>query len=296
MTRIGRRLSTKWQSVKQRLVHGGHSARHWLLGSELADTIIILLTNPRSGSTWLLDMLRCHPSISMHLRYEVYDRLGLGGRRYPRDLSGYSDAARKIEVVPETWEGIPQQKIEIEGTDGEEKANIEKIHPHFFDHRVPSFVERAKSLAAERNVRFIYQVRDPKATLVSFLEYKRRNSSWDHRALDEIPAHLRRIYESILDVSELIPGLAVDYDALSADVVSETERVLCFARGVDTVGVDIQRIQDKTSREKRKSTGTSFVGEKRSGEFIDDYEAYFAEHRNELDRCYAAYDALRSTV
>src|SRR5687767_14804356 len=50
------------------------------------ERLVLILCNPRSGSTWLLDALRCHPAIELHPRYTVFARLGSVGRRYPLDL------------------------------------------------------------------------------------------------------------------------------------------------------------------------------------------------------------------
>jgi hypothetical protein len=283
LKRIYRRTLAAY-SVAEHYVYAFQNTR------KIGDTLVIILANPRSGSTWLLDMIRCHPSISIHPRYEVYDRLGLEGRRYPRDLSGVSSPSRKIEVTPENWEAVP-----INCAAAGKRINIEKIHPHFFDHRVSNFIEKIKSFSPECDVRLIYHVRDPKATLVSFLEYKRRNPSWDHRALNEIPSHLRRIYTSILDVSQSVPGLAMDYSTLSADTEAELERAFRFIVEKGTKKPNIQRIRKKTNREKRKAAKNSFVGEKRSGELVNEYNEYFVRHQAEIDRCYDAYNALLNT-
>ena len=64
------------------------------------ENIIILCTIPRSGSTWLSDLLCCHPSINYFQRYSIYEELKISGRRYPVDLTGIDGANRLIETSP----------------------------------------------------------------------------------------------------------------------------------------------------------------------------------------------------
>lgn len=232
----------------------------------------------------------------MYPRYWIYRELGLHGRRYPRDLSGISENGREIEVSPGDWENIPWMDASLTGEYRDATISIEKIHPHFFDHEVNAFVKNVSSLSSSHNLKLIYQVRDPKETLVSFLEYKRRKPDWDYRRLDEIPPHLRRIYESIRDVSQAISGLVVDYETLENDVAAELDRIVHFATGDRMSKEDLRAVQAETSREEKELSETAFVGSTCSGALVDDYESYFATHSDELDRCYAAYNALRSST
>jgi hypothetical protein len=228
----------------------------------------------------------------MHPRYRIHQKLDLHGRRYPRDLSGTSENGRPIEVSPGDWENIPRMDGTLSGEYRGAAVNIEKIHPHFFDYDVSNFVKNLSSSFGSHDLKLVYQVRDPKETLVSFLEYKRRKPDWDHRRLDEIPSHLRRIYESMRDVSQAVPGLVVDYETLANDVSVELNRVVHFATGNRMSEEDVRAVQSETSREKKESSETSFVGSTRSGTLVDDYESYFSTYSDEMDRCYAAYDDL----
>jgi len=273
-----------------------HKARTLRYGSDL-NNIAILLTSPRSGSTWLFDVLRCHPAITMHPRFLVYRELHLRGRRYPRDLSNKSNAAMLVETRPGEWDQIPDPGANLSiSTDTDRRYNVEKIHPHFFGHDVASFLERIERLSQQCNVVFLYQVRDPRETLTSFLEYKRRNPSWDHRDPSDIPAHLRRIFESISEVVAHVGGGVIDYATLKTDF-DETVRSVCAHLFNDSglSSSDLSSMRHATSRNQKKAN-TTFIGSEESSEYVEDYSRYFQRHEEEIDRCYYAYDEITSEM
>lgn len=273
---------------------------------DLPKRIVILLTNPRSGSTWLFDTLRCHPAIYVHPSVAIYSALGLKGRRYPRDLSGGAMASLRVEVRPGHWEVIPDSAIDS----GEKLAStealqnpyaIEKIHSHFFDHQCRRFLNRMSQLEDRTDIRLIYQVRDPKASLVSFLRYQQRNPSWNaHREREDIPRHMRRIYDSILQIARVRPGLVVDYGSLVdnfSSVVASTFNYLWPGESSvsDENGAKlIDEIAAMTARTKRDPESTTFLGD-RSGPVSGNdgaFERFFSTHASEVDRCYEAYRSL----
>ena len=262
----------------------------------LGDTIVILLTNPRSGSTWLFDMLRTHPRIMMHPRYRIHPLLGLHGRRYPRDLSNGTDCSKRIEVLPEQWELIPDLSIDLPLSPDDSPIHLEKIHPHFFHYDADALLGRINELRREHRVEFIYQVRDPKQTLVSFLEYKRRNPTWDNRTLPEIATHMQRIFETMERVFQHIPGPTVEYSILSDHPERVVQRLFSFITGDHPLtDSQIEKILHATRRDKKAEGETSFVGTTRSDDLVERYGDYFSTHCDEIESCYTAYTSLRDS-
>lgn len=266
--------------------------------------VLILLTNPRSGSTWLFDALRCHPAIEMHPTAAIFERLHLSGRRYPRDLCDGPNANLRVEVAPEQWARVPcfsiagaEQYISPEVL--HQPYAIEKAHPHFFDHYVRGFMHDLRQLGRRATVKVIYQVRDPASSIISFLRYKERNPQWNaHIGPHEAFEHMAHIFESITDAAAAYRSLVIDYGDLVAHFHETIAATFDFLwpdaerNGRDPAFVDL--IAAETAREKHKASGTPFLGEEtgpvagRSGE----YEQLFAAHERELERCYAAYRAL----
>lgn len=262
--------------------------------------IAILLTNPRSGSTWLFDALRCHPRVQVEARADVFRYFGMSGRRYPRDLSGTTDSGLQVEVRPDEWEALPTFQLPAEV--GQQTADLplyslEKCHPHFFRQDVDGFVKRLRQLERSSTVRMIYQVRDPEESLLSFLRYKVRNPSWNpHIQPDAAPAHMRRIYESLLACARAYPGEIVDY----AELEHQTEATL--GRLFDSLWPDgnardarlLAAIVQATGRDQRQAT--SFLGQQVTNSERDRaaYVDLFARAAEDIKGCNAAYHMLLS--
>ena len=270
----------------------------------LPEQILILLTNPRSGSTWLFDALRCHPAIYMQSRSNIYEHLELTGRRYPRDLSETSSL--KIEISPGKWERIPEFKIEkAQDYISEEVMRkpyaIEKIHPHFYKHDVNRFMRSIASLERTSKIQFIYQVRDPKSSMVSFLRYQHRNSSWNrHIRQDQLPIHMKRIYESLYKTAMEYPGLVIDYTELMTNFSKTMLRIIDYIWPKESITsyYEKQKIIDLmaefTSRDKRRKGGTSFLGEKAGSLLGNDgkYDTFFQKNEEEIEKSYRPYNLL----
>ncbi len=268
------------------------------------ERVLILLTNPRSGSTWLFDALRCHPAIEMHPSAVIFERLHLSGRRYPRDLSDGPHATLRIEIAPQQWALVPCFSIADAGqyVSPEVLAQpyaIEKAHPHFFDHYVRGFVHDLKGLEHKATVKVIYQARDPRSSVVSFLRYKERNPGWNaHISPDEVFDHMARIFESMADTAAAYTGLVIDYSDLTDRFHETLADVFDFLwpeaehNGRDPDFINL--IAAETAWEKRKASGTPFLGGEKGSAAgqLGEYEALFAAHEREIERCYAAYRAL----
>lgn len=266
----------------------------------LPPRIAILLTNPRSGSTWLFDALRCHPAVQIEPRADVFRYFGMTGRRYPRDLSGTTETGLQVEVQPGNWEALPTFPLPAEV--GQQAAalpvySLEKCHPHFFRQDVDGFVRRLRQLEGHSTVRMMYQVRDPAESLISFLRYKERNPTWNtHLAPAMIPAHMRRIYESLLACAAAYPGQIVDYTELE-DQTEATLRRLFDSLWPSQAAYDeplIQAIIHATGREQRQAT--SFLGQQVTKSERDRaaYADLFTRAADDINGCYTAYHALLS--
>lgn len=275
----------------------------------LPPRILILLTNPRSGSTWLFDALRCHPAIYVHRSAAVYRSLGLHGRRYPRDLSRGPQGALEVEVLPGQWDRIPSFDVSdhLDGMAREalpDRFAIEKIHPQFFQFDASGFLEDVKELDRQGvELRFVYQVRDPRASIGSFLSYQKRNPSWYPNTKDEqLASYMSRTYDAILAVAERCPGLVVDY----ADTVDDLEAVLreiflylwpaATPREAEFASEVSRAAVKATSREKRAEAGSSFLG-KQVGPVkgtSDGQAAFSMRFADEMAQCYESYKALLS--
>jgi hypothetical protein len=264
----------------------------------LPPRIAILLTNPRSGSTWLFDALRCHPAITIEPEADIFRYFGMTGRRYPRDLAGDAASGVRVEVRPSEWETLPA--FQLPEDVGQQAADLpayslEKCHPHFFKQDVDGFVAKLRELDHYSTVRMIYQVRDPQESLLSFLRYKERNPTWNaHLEPDAVPAHMQRIYESLLACARVYPGLIVDYVELESDTAVTLGRIFHrlwhSADAYDDVLLDA--ITSATGRDQRQAT--TFLGQQTTNVDRDkaQYGDLFERHAHEITATYDAYNAL----
>lgn len=272
---------------------------------KLPSQVVILLTNPRSGSTWLLDTLRGHPAIFMHPHSVIYDSLGMGGRRYPQDLSHSTpETGISIEVRLGEWVVIPDFAIAnaasyVSDAVLKHPYAIEKCHPHFFMNNVPQFLERVRKLEQHTTVKFIYQIRNPKDSLLSFLRYKARNPAWNaHRPEEQIAAHMRVIYSSIAQMMEERPGVLIDYKDLARDFSGTIAKILNELWADDRYGANgsntdlVMLMSAATARKKREVSGTPFLDRQAEGMQSDRHDPFFATYAETIDDCQQAYRSI----
>ena len=275
-------------------------------GSKLPSRVLLVLASPRSGSTWLSDAIRCHPSIDYHPRATVYRALKLTGGRYPRDLSNGPDGKREIECTPGGWVRIPVFATPLgqEPPDRfkEQSFAIEKCHPEFYGFDNDCFLERIGE-HEQRGVQFkmIYHVRDPLASLVSFARYQRRSPDWyPNLGGQALVAFMCRTYDSIVAAARARSGLVLDY----SDVVKDLSAVL--RRIYHLVWPDLTQEEEGfcdlisreapevTSRARRVLTRSAFLGKTAGAVSGGDKgdESVFRRWGHDLEQCYANYDAL----
>lgn len=276
---------------------------------QLPDHLIILLTNQRSGSTWLFDALRCHPNIEMESEAHTHAALGLWSfRRYPYDLSNTCDSNFIVEVVPGRCERIPQfftpnHTILAGQLKNLKTFAIEKVHPNFFNYDSKLFLEKLDWLRKRSNVKIIYHVRDPKTSMISAMRYKERNPNWGYWfTQDTLAQRKQQIFSMIFETARNFSGLVTNY----TDLFDSPKKVLAdiyaflwedesgirrdFDRAIAEASVLV------TSRETRSST--PFLGKSpgRPQEIDDEFVSFFEKYHEETERCYQDFNGLLSMI
>jgi hypothetical protein len=273
---------------------------------ELPKRCLMILAIPRSGSTWLMDILRSLPCIHLEPSAIVFEQLGLNGNRYPRGLSDGPDSKTDLEVKPGLGARVPDFSLPPATLGAaaicqDQSYALEKLHPEFFDFDTEGFLGRIDLLRKDRkmNTTFIYQIREPLGALTSFLNYQKRDPSW-YRDLpaSEVPRFMERTYSALLEVARRQDGIVVDY----ADLVAGSRKtlLLLFAGlwpDADTAVLAhvAAAALEVTARGKRVATHrTPFLGERAAAVRGDDelLQPFFSLHQQEIARCYEAYHAL----
>jgi len=292
-------MKSKAQRLLRSLYAGIRSNEH-----QIPDHNLILIASPRAGSTWLFDALRVHPAIELFSLDSVYTRLGLHGRRYPVDLSNRSGDSYQV-CIQGKQEHVPQFTCENAATLAGARAieipyAIEKIHPEFFFFRTEVFLNRLRRLRYSSVFRIIYHMREPRSSIVSFLQYKERNPQWyKHIAPSDAPMHFSRTYQAIYECLLKFPGLVLDYSGLREDLPQQLMDVYkllwpnFYEENMDAEQARVLAIKaaDITSREKRSQLSSQFLGEKvgpingSSGQF----EELLSRKGSEIEKCLDYY-------
>lgn len=283
LQRIGRKLRREWEHQERR--------------QRLPEQTVLLLTNPRSGGTWLFDALRCHPALVVHAQADFFAYLGLKGRRYPTDLQGDRENGVDIEVRPGEWEQMPRFVLPSALTSAARSRDpyaLEKLHPHFFDFDATRFAANLRGLLPGTQVKIIYQVRDPRESIVSFLRYKERNPVWNVQLTPaEVFPFMRRTYEALDACAAAYPGFILDFDAMEADLPRTLKRIFAWLWPGKLPSSDPGLLADITSAiEPHKRGATLFFGGAPAVDDTGALEALFAQHTDDTEACYSAYQAL----
>jgi hypothetical protein len=283
LQRIGRKLRREWENQELR--------------QRLPEQTVLLLTNPRSGGTWLFDALRCHPALVVYAQADFFAYLGLKGRRYPTDLQGDRENGVDIEVRPGEWEQMPRFVLPSALTSPARRRDpyaLEKLHPHFFDFDATRFTAKLRGLAPDTQAKIIYQVRDPRESITSFLRYKERNPAWNSQLTpEEVFPFMRQTYEALNECSAAFPGFILDYDALEADLPGALKRIFAWLWPGKLPSSDPDLLADITAAiEPHKRGATLFFGGAPAIDDTEALEARFAQHAADLEACYTAYRAI----
>lgn len=297
----------KLKKLKRQLYQFARKLRY---PSTLPSRALILLTNPRSGSTWLTDAIRCHPAVEFWPYATLYKHLGFSRseRRYPRDLSNGPDAVKEIEMSWERWERIPLFDIseDIVGKISErflrEKYAIEKFHPESFNFDVHTFLNNVRKVESKGvRLSFIFSVRDPKSSFTSFMNYQDRNPTWYPTTKDEeLAIYMKKTYEDILEIAKCYPGIVVDYTDIATNLELMLQEIYCyiwpnlFPAEINCIQQVSRAAVKATSRDKRSAVGSSFLG-KTVGPIeggLAKYRDFFERYDSEVTHCYSSYRHL----
>lgn len=277
----------------------------------IPNRILIIISNPRSGSTWLFDAIRYHPAVDMLISGIIYTKLSLIGRRYPRDLSSQTiKNSLKVEIRPDIKKNaripefnLPENFSTIPQVLGDQCYAIEKIHPHFYSYNSGQLLKSINDLGRDHiELKLLYLVRDPRASLESFFNYQKRNPSWNaQRTPRDVMTHLATTYQNISEMAGLKQGLVLDYGELIGDFNDTLFRVFEYLwpgtspNDTSRAGL-IQQIKRETAWENRKSE-KPFLGEKKG--FVSGhhqiYDPLFKEFQEDINKCYQSYQDLIKT-
>lgn len=229
--------------------------------------VLMLMTIHRSGSTRLLDMLRTHPAVRLAPDMEVWNRLGLRGRRYPVAFSNTADARVAIEI--QQGEGAVIEQPEVFATDAPTDESwwaVEKAHPQFADFDSLGFVTSARQMIDQGiRLRMVYGIRRPLEAMWSMVEFQQRQPSWQAwLPVEDFPDWIRRSLWSIVEMQEELPGDVIDFVDLDG---GEPLRLLGRALGDEwdetTSAEWLHHATVVTDKSRRKqSAGTGFIGQR----------------------------------
>lgn len=296
-----------WKRIVRRITN---VTLTYVRSSGLPKQAVILLTNPRSGSTWFADALRCHPAIEYWTSYTFVKALKLTARRYPFDLSNVPGAANKfIEVEAGVWERIPffnSKQIEklMPKSSITHPFALEKIHPQHYDFQSENFINAVSELRKSgTRIVMIYQTRDPRASIVSFLKYQKRNPMWlPNIARDDVVPYTLKNYNSLLEVAQEHRGLIIDYSDLDRDLPETLQMVYSllwpnFTKNgaKNTFRKLSEYAVNMTKRENRVKSNSAFFGQIAGKARLDteyDYQGIFSKHTKDMSKIYESYNAL----
>jgi len=178
--------------------------RKYLVKNDIPKKNIIIICYPRTGSTYLLNLLRNHNQISMIKSYNFFSYLGLKGRRYPMDLLEHGEI---IETSPFTYEAI------LENCNGGD-INIEKIHPEFYNFNTNKFINKIQNeIKKGHEFYFVHCDRDFNDALNSYINYKKRNKAW-HTEVKDLKKYYIASHKSIIDIKNKFGGSYVKFNDL----------------------------------------------------------------------------------
>lgn len=266
----------------------------------LPGNLLIIVAPPRSGSTWLFDLLKSVPGARVHRTFDIFAALRLVGRRYPVDCTVQEPPCERVETEPGLFEGLPLYVDEEQAT-GPSPTNwyVEKCHPHFYSYNARAFSKSLRRFRPDWSIRTIYHVRKPRSVFASFFSYQLRNPNWN-RGITPLLAgrHLLANYRSLKELSERVPGTVMDYDELRSQPVRALHRLLAAIGTYEDMAMPapsyLASLVRRSTWEARSATGTLFVGdhEGTNSSFVDGIAAAMERTQDELKECEAVYSEL----
>lgn len=299
MMRLNQRINAYREQRRSRQIV---AQAHQQSSPELPAHLLILLTIPRSGSTWLMDMLRCNPYISLWLRADLFELMELDGGRYPLGLSNGPNATVPFENEPGVGTMIPLPHSVPTHLPIAEKQpySLEKIHPAFFADDAHRFLRRIEHIRAQHGmeIKFVYQLRDPKSVLSSFFSYQQRDPEWFRdMGQAEVITYIEKAFFTMLEFARLYPGFIMDYPVLKAQPAETMTRLYQFiwpGEGRELLYTHSEAAVAATSREKRRNDQNSqFLGS-REGAITggsSEHQPIFDRYSDNIERMYAHHYA-----
>ena len=277
---------------------------------ELPSHCILLITIHRTGSTWLMDAIRCHPFVRLEPTNIIPRAIGVTGGRYPKGLLNNKNMnVVDIEIAEDEGAQIPEFKmptniIDIAKGEFDRTYAIEKIHPSFVKDSFEALLEKVKKLEKERNInfKFIYQVRDPKSVFSSFLNYQQRDPTWYSTILEvDLPPLMVSAYKFILSMSKIRRGLIIDYSEIinnPKEVLLRVYRYLWPSSDQKVLSILVDSALTLTKRNKRlRNNSGSFLsktpGPERGGD--DQHLKFFHKYEEAITQIYNSYFDILDT-
>ena len=278
--------------------------------------IILQTSVPRTGSSWLFDALCVHPNIDIIYQAYIHKKLLLSANRYPvglanQDLNNENQKTILMYALKNEEVRVPNftpNELRKEAIENFQKFSyaIESIHPDFYKCD-DAFFEKRLSLLEQKGVRIklIYQVREPRNAIFSFLKYKERDPEWvTHVEIDDIPNYYLNQYKSILRLMNVREGIVVDYNSLNSDFTNTLHNIFTclweelsldersFLGNVEAVAIN------STSRKQRvNNLQSKFISQNPLDltNEIGCYTEYFSKHDKIIQKSDLIYQQIIKT-
>jgi len=305
--------SLGYKAVKNLFWSCGYDLRR--LNREVPSNVVFIIAPRRSGSTWLCDVIRCHPKVAFWPTAIIWELFESRGARYPYDLSENPNGKAIIEIYQNSWRGIPVFSFPLQESDPErintqKMFSLEKMHPLFFGFDVNAFnqkLNRVRKVKRGIEVKLIYLVRDPKATICSFFNYNKRNSKWGPEAVDNrevIATDMAQCYRCIYEMSQRLPGFILEYRDMKADLSGIVQKMYEYLwPDADQKERDfMQKVSchavTATGRKRRAVSGNPFFGKVEGPVKGTDgqYSEFFRQYKVHIDLCYTYYTRLLEKI
>lgn len=217
----------------------------------------LLATVPRSGSTWLFDMIRTLPSVYVEPSSTIWDELRLVGRRYPRALGAPGNAGTPMEASAGVGAVLPTLK----GVTNTGSIALEKLHPEFFGFTPANLITAMHQYHTRHGTEIclIVLLRNPLEVMWSIARYKQRDPAWYQQLEpDQIPRFVGRCLTVLEGVLDQANAYLIDYRDLFGD---ESATAHVFQSVDDSVGFDdavtlVKQARLATDRQARRSSQT----------------------------------------
>jgi hypothetical protein len=217
------------------------------------------------------------------------------------------DGRLKIETFNNRWEKVPvftpSRKIcrAYKAYDGKQFA-VEKLHPENFNFDVNGFLDTVCEVEEKGTcLKFIYLVRDPSASLVSFMNYQQRTPDWyEDTKEDTLLNYMIRTYEALSNLAKARNGIIIDYTELTTRLNTVLGKVY-FELWPDPDDQERYLLQQisliagrLTARNLRTRSGSPFFGKLVGPQKGDSgqYSAFFERYAKEVDTCDRYYRLL----